>query len=124
MSPDFHLAAAAVPALSAQAAAFLASLTPDQRRDAVFAIDSEERLDGVRHACSASHLIFRDEDAIEAGLILGQRKGHVGPVHCRVDFIARAGETVGSDGKQRIVLAKRDVHRSTTLHRLVHPVVK
>jgi len=32
-----------------------------------YSMHSEERLDGVRHACSASHLIFHDDDAIEAG---------------------------------------------------------
>jgi len=45
VSPDFHLAAATVPALRAEASAFLAALTPEQRHDAVFAIDSEERFD-------------------------------------------------------------------------------
>ena len=42
-----------------------------------YSMHSEERLDGVRHACSASHLIFRDEDAIEAGAHLadGYRAG-------------------------------------------------
>jgi LacI family transcriptional regulator len=32
-----------------------------------YSMHSEERLDGVRRACSASHLIFHDDDAIEAG---------------------------------------------------------
>lgn len=32
-----------------------------------YSMHSEERVDGVRWACSASHLIFRDDDAIEAG---------------------------------------------------------
>jgi hypothetical protein len=45
VSPDFHLTAGTVPALRAEAAAFLAALTADQRGDAVLAIDSEERLD-------------------------------------------------------------------------------
>lgn len=32
-----------------------------------YSMHSEERVDGVRWACSASHLIFTDDDAIEAG---------------------------------------------------------
>ena len=32
-----------------------------------YSMHSEERIDGVRHACSASHLIFTDKDIVVAG---------------------------------------------------------
>jgi DNA-binding LacI/PurR family transcriptional regulator len=32
-----------------------------------YSMHSEERIDGVRHACSASHLIFTDNDIVVAG---------------------------------------------------------
>jgi LacI family transcriptional regulator/LacI family repressor for deo operon, udp, cdd, tsx, nupC, and nupG len=32
-----------------------------------YSMHSEERIDGVRHACSASHLIFTDNDVVAAG---------------------------------------------------------
>jgi LacI family transcriptional regulator/LacI family repressor for deo operon, udp, cdd, tsx, nupC, and nupG len=32
-----------------------------------YSMHSEERIDGVRHACSASHLIFTDRDIVVAG---------------------------------------------------------
>jgi hypothetical protein len=45
VSPDFQLKGTTVTALRAGASAFLAALTADQRRRAVFPADSEERLD-------------------------------------------------------------------------------
>jgi len=45
MPPDFHSAGAMEPTLRAAAAAFLATLSNDQRGDARFAIDSDERVD-------------------------------------------------------------------------------
>jgi len=45
MTPDFHWTDATGPTLRAQAAAFLATLTAEQRRAARFAIDSPERVD-------------------------------------------------------------------------------
>jgi LacI family transcriptional regulator len=66
-----------------------------------YSMHSEERLDGVRHACSSSHLIFTDNDAIEAGAHLAdgyraaltcfrQRTGAARPtaVTCYNDLVA------------------------------------
>ena len=53
-----------------------------------YSMHSEERLDGVRHACSASHLIFHDGDAIEAGAHLAD--GYRAALAC---FRKRTGAT-------------------------------
>jgi LacI family transcriptional regulator/LacI family repressor for deo operon, udp, cdd, tsx, nupC, and nupG len=51
-----------------------------------YSMHSEERLEGVRRACSSSHLIFGDADAIEAGAHL--EDGYRAGLAC---FRARAG---------------------------------